>query len=129
MVVKRTPAFLASSSNTIKPTLCRVSAYSGPMFPNPTMRYFMNNKYKKRVHLAGIKKAPRFGGAFFFNEVNIIYQLLVLLVSMHETLLQKRWYHRRCWLLGIYRSLNRQHVQIFLVLILPYLLQRIVAYL
>jgi hypothetical protein len=31
---------LAKASNTINPILCRVPEYSGPMFPNPAMRYF-----------------------------------------------------------------------------------------
>ena len=35
------PADFARASTTMKPMLCLVSWYSGPMFPNPAIRYFI----------------------------------------------------------------------------------------
>ena len=37
---KETPAWSAILSRIKKPMLCRVSSYSAPIFPNPTIRYF-----------------------------------------------------------------------------------------
>ena len=46
---KNTPFLLAKSSTTMNPALCLVPSYSAPIFPKPTTKYFISNRFSVRV--------------------------------------------------------------------------------